>query len=377
MRARPLWPLYAGGFMGPFGGAMTSVMLPELAEGLHTTVGVASTAVTWYMVPFATLMLASGTLAARWGEARTVRVAFVAYGVASLVGVLASSIELFLIGRALQGAANAFTTPLLISMLAALTPPHHRGRAIGTYSSMQAAGVAFAPLIGGAAASVSYRLAFALAAATAFALAALVPGVQIHHGAGPVSQRDRWRSLANRPLARVCLIGFALQSTATAVILLVSLLGADRFGLDVAQRGLLVALFGGAGLLAGRASGQLADRYGMRRVGAGALTLLGLGMAVSGIVPWLWLLAVVISIAGAGNAAARMMVQSLAVRTTPVNPSGATSLMLAVQFLGGALAPASIPPYQTHPALTCAAVGAVSLLGAALATRASADSARG
>lgn len=65
-----------------------------------------------------------------------------------------------------------------------------------------------------------------------------------------------------------------------------------------------------------------------------------------------------------------MAVQSLAVRSTPVNPSGATSLMLAIQFLGGALAPASIPPYQIHPALTCAAVGAVSLIGAALAARA-------
>ena len=93
-------------------------------------------------------------------------------------------------------------------------------------------------------------------------------------------------------------------------------------------------------------------------------------MALSGIVPWLWLLAVVISVAGAGNAAARMSVQSLAVRSTPVNPSGATSLMLAVQFLGGALAPASIPPYQIHPALTCAAVGGLSLLGAALAAKA-------
>jgi len=363
-----LWPLYAGGFLGPFAGAMTGVMLPELAAGLDTTIGGASLAVSWFMLPFAAALLVSGTLAARWGEARVVRTAFLTYAAASLVGVFATTLGPFLVGRALQGMSNAFTTPLLIAMLAALSPPHRRGRAMGIFASMQASGIAFAPVIGGAAAAVDYRIAFGAAAAVAVALAMLMPTAHVLPSGGAVTAREKWAALRNRPLARACIIGFCLQFTATGVGLLVPLLAHDRFGMDAAQRGLVTAGFGVAGLATGTLSGRLADRYGLRLVGGVALTLLGAGMAVAGVAPWLWLLVLVTFLAGIGNTASRVTAQSLAVRSTPANPGGATSFALAMQFLGGAVLPVAVPAYQRHPALTCVGVGAVALVGALAAS---------
>lgn len=367
--AAPLWPLYAGGFLGPFAGAMTAVMLPELARGLGTSVNSAALAVSWYMVPFAACMLFSGTLATRWGEARVVRWAFAAYVAASLVCVSASSLTPFLLGRAAQGAANAFTTPLLISMLMALCPPARRGHSMGVYASMQAAGVAFAPVVGGLAAAVDYRWAFALTALAAGLLAVVMPQVRPVTAQGTMTSRARWAALANRALARACAIGFTLQVAATGITLLIALLALDRFGLDPAARGLVATGFGVAGLLTGSFSGRLADRIGLRTVGVASMALLGGGVALAGVAPWLWLLVAATAAAGAGNTGARVLTQSLAVRSTPANSSGATSVMLSVQFLGGAVAPAAIPFYQHAPAATCAAVGAVALAGAVLALR--------
>lgn len=362
-----LWPLYAGGFLGPFAGAMTGVMLPELADGLDTTIAGASLAVSWFMVPFAAAMLFSGTLAARWGEARVVRTAFVMYGVSSLVGVFATTLGPFLAGRALQGLSNAFTTPLLIAMLTALTPPHRRGRSMGIFASMQASGTAFAPVIGGAAAEIDYRIAFGAAAAVAVALAVLMPPTHVVPSRAALSERERWAALRNRRLARASLIGFCLQFTATGLTLLIALLAHDRFGMDPAQRGLVAAGFGLAGLVTGTLTGHLADRFGLRLVGGSALTLLGLGMAAAGVAPWVWLLVLVTFVAGVGNTGSRVLAQSLAVRSTPANPAGATSFGLSVQFLGGAVAPVAVPAYQANPELTCLGVGGVALLGALIA----------
>lgn len=50
-----LWPFNAGGFLGPFGGAMVTPMLPELADGLGTSLSVAAWALSVYMIPFAAL----------------------------------------------------------------------------------------------------------------------------------------------------------------------------------------------------------------------------------------------------------------------------------------------------------------------------------
>ena len=169
-RTPNLWPFYIGGFLGPFGGAMVNAILPEIAGGVGSDEAGVATTLTAYMIPFSALMLVSGTVGGRWGMARTVRWAYVVYAVASLGCALATALGPLLAARALQGAANAFTTPLLVALIATLVPRANFGRALGTYAAMQAAGQAFAPLVGGLAAEWGYRLAFGADAVAALAL---------------------------------------------------------------------------------------------------------------------------------------------------------------------------------------------------------------
>src|SRR5262249_37066828 len=133
--------LYLGGFLGPFGGGVVTVLVPNLSSALHVSTAVVALAIPAYLVPFAVLQLGSGTIGERLGIVGTVRVAFVAYAVASAAVAAASSIAPFLLARAAQGAANAFTSPLILAVLAESSTDETLGRTMGTFAAVQTAGM--------------------------------------------------------------------------------------------------------------------------------------------------------------------------------------------------------------------------------------------
>ena len=102
------------------------------------------------------------------------RAAYLAYAVASLAVAASGSIGPSWSPGRFQGAANAFVTPLLLAALAEETPVESLGRSMGTFAAVQTAGVVSAPLCGGLAGALDYRLAFLVPAGVAVALA-LVP----------------------------------------------------------------------------------------------------------------------------------------------------------------------------------------------------------
>ena len=108
--------LYLGGFLGPFGGGVIVVLIPELQRTFDASPEAVTAGLTAYLLPFAALQLVSGTIGERLGRRRTIRWAFLAYAVTSFGVALTPSIVPFLVLRALQGAANAFTSPLLLEI---------------------------------------------------------------------------------------------------------------------------------------------------------------------------------------------------------------------------------------------------------------------
>ncbi|MGH3059702.1 MAG: MFS transporter, partial [Gaiellaceae bacterium] len=168
---RVTFPLYVGGFLGPFGGAMLIAVIPNVARGLDTSLGYVAAAITAYMVPFAVLQLVSGTLAERLGARRVVRAGYLVFGAAALACALAPDIWSFFAARAVMGAANAFLSPILLAALSEVVAPEVLGRTVGTFAAAQTAGLMLAPVLGGALGEVSWRLGFVLVAVVSAALA--------------------------------------------------------------------------------------------------------------------------------------------------------------------------------------------------------------
>lgn len=342
--------LYAGGFIGPFAGGVTTTMLPELGADFGVSARTASTSLTAYLVPFAVLMLFSGTLGAKWGLERSVRMAYAVYVVASVmcaVCALSGSFGVFLGARAVQGAANAFTTPLLLAAVAAATPPERLGRALGLFASLQAVGQTSAPLLGGVAAEVRWELAFWVVAAVAAVLAvAGVPGSTQASGE-PARLRSAWRA----PTLWTALVALVAWASLGGLSFLVALRAEDAFGLSASERGLLLTGFGVLGIVSARFVGHGIDRIGARRAAAigavvGAAVVAGIGFAPSPVaVAALW--------ATAGVAAQLLIVSlnALVLSGDGENRAGAVSVVQAGRFFGGALSPPIFTPvYQVHPA---------------------------
>src|SRR4051794_32104858 len=141
--------LYAGGFLGPFGGGIIAVLIPQLRVAFDATTAQVTWGITAYLIPFAALQLVSGTIGERVGIARTVRVAYVAYAALSVLSAFAPDIGVFIASRAAQGAANAFLTPLLLAAVAASSPEGTVGRTVGTFAAVQTTALVASPLVGG------------------------------------------------------------------------------------------------------------------------------------------------------------------------------------------------------------------------------------
>ena len=347
------------------------MLIPELRDAYDATTAEVTAGITAYLVPFAALQVVSGTIGGRVGIGRTIRTAYVAYAIASVAVAITTSEGAFLVARGLQGAANAFTTPLLLSTLAEATPEAELGRTMGTFAAVQTAGIVSAPLLGGLAGEVDYRLAFIVPAVVALLLAVTpLPGSAHRRDAEPprlraaITPRTAWTSAA----------AFVAFFAIPGLGFLVALRAGDAFGLGPTARGLVLAGFGAAGVIAGRPAGNLVDRLGPVRVASTGAFVAAVVVPLLGIVSTTAALTATWVIAGLGSALVWAGLNTLTVQAAPANRAGAVSLVGAFKFAGNAIAPlVLLPIYQARTWVAFACAGALSTTIALFSSRAAGD----
>ncbi len=343
--------------MGPFGTMLILPMFPELRREFEAS----SEAVAWglsaYMLPMASLLLVSGTIGERYGRSRALTASLGCYAVASLATAAAPTLALFLIGRGLQGACNAFFTPLLLASLADLTAPSELGAKVGIYSSLQAAGGALGPFVGGVAADTSWRIAYLGTALLALGLIVLLPD-QPH--AAP-TEAVAVRPLLTRRMLTIGLAAFFFAAGPYAGSVLIGLKARDLLGLAASDAGLILFAGSSAGFVMGPVWGRLADRFGPARSGAAATLLSAVSLAALSLPDhWVPLVAVWIVVGGASVGVITAL-GNLAATAVAANRSGALSLSMAFRFFGHALGPVFWVPVFSRSAGW--AFGGAGLLG--------------
>lgn len=352
-------PLYAGGFLGPFGGAMLVALIPTVATGLDTSVGLVAAAITAYMVPFAALQLVSGTIGERLGGARVVRAGYVGFGAAAVVCAAAPEIWSFMAGRALMGAANAFLTPILLAALSEAVPSAVLGRSVGTFAAVQVAGLTLAPVLGGALGEVSWRLAFALVAVVSFALA--LRGLSV--SGSLENRRASLLDLANRWIGLVSLTAMAGYLGFTAIGFVVALVAEQEFELGSGASGLVVGAYGVGGLVLGRYAGSVADRAGRPKTAIAGALACAAGVLAMVFAPTVWALALVYFAVGCASAFVWASLNTIVVESFPENRAGAVSAYSAFKFVGVAVAPLLyVPLFEEDTRWPFVAAAAFSLL---------------
>ena len=360
----PTFPLYVGGFLGPFGGGVLAVLIPQLRDAFGATTGQVAAAIPAYFVPFAAVQLVSGTIGERLGRRRVVRAGYIAYGATSVLTALAPTIGLFIAARAGSGASNAFMTPLVLAGLADLTPRERLGRSIGTFAAVQTAAIALSPLCGGLLGAIDWRLAFVVPGAVAVALATVPPPDAVR---GADAAPPRLRAVLTRRVGVLSAAAFAAYASVTSLGFLVALRCADAFDLGSSARGVVLAGFGIAGALVGRPSGQLVDRVGRIAVTVGGALACAVLVALIGAAQSVAELAVLWMGAGAASTVVWAGLNTLIVEAVPTNRAGATSVVSAFKFAGNAAAPAMwLPLYAQDPSVAFVAAGMGSVVMGAI-----------
>ncbi|MFV0132299.1 MFS transporter [Streptomyces sp. HMX87] len=130
--------------------SIVNVALPSM----ETSVGLGAVGTQWvvgaYALGFGSLLLLGGRLSDLLGRRLMLVVGVSAFGVASLVGGLATTPALLIAMRALQGVGAALIAPAALSLITTGYPDEaERNRALGWFSAATASGFAIGVLLGG------------------------------------------------------------------------------------------------------------------------------------------------------------------------------------------------------------------------------------
>jgi predicted MFS family arabinose efflux permease len=202
---------------------------------------------------------------------------------------------------------------------------------------------------------VDWRLAFLVPAAVAAALVLFAPSDTVRdEDAGPA----RLRAVMTRRVGLLSVAAFLGYAGITGLGFLVAIRVEDAFGLGSSARGLVLATFGVAGMLLGRASGQLVDRHGRVPVAVVGAVLSAVMVALIGEAGSTGLTAALWFGAGASSTLVWAAINTLAIESVPGNRAGATSVVSAFKFAGNAAAPALWLPLYYHVDVRLAFIGA-------------------
>ncbi len=145
-----LLTLASAQFLMTLDSSVMNVSIATVAKDVGTTVTGIQTAITFYTLVMASLMITGGKLGQILGRKRAFAIGCVIYGCGSLITALAGNLAVLMVGwSVLEGVGAALIMPAIVALVASNFAPDQRPRAYGLVASAGAIAVAAGPLIGG------------------------------------------------------------------------------------------------------------------------------------------------------------------------------------------------------------------------------------
>src|SRR5215471_1819851 len=145
-----LLTLASAQFLMTLDSSVMNVSIATVAKDVGTTVTGIQTAITFYTLVMASLMITGGKLGQILGRKRAFAIGCVIYGCGSLITALSPNLAVLLVGwSVLEGVGAALIMPAIVALVASNFARPQRPRAYGLVASAGAIAVAAGPLIGG------------------------------------------------------------------------------------------------------------------------------------------------------------------------------------------------------------------------------------
>ncbi|MDX6661676.1 MAG: hypothetical protein QOJ55_2498, partial [Solirubrobacteraceae bacterium] len=130
--------------------SIVNVALPSIGSDLHFNESNLQWVVNAYVLAFGGFLLLGGRAADLLGRKRVFISGLILFGLASLVGGLATSEGTLIAARAVQGLGGALLSPAALSIITTTFPEgSERNRALGVWGAVAGAGGAAGVLLGG------------------------------------------------------------------------------------------------------------------------------------------------------------------------------------------------------------------------------------
>ncbi len=158
-----LLPLALAQFIASYAASNMNVAISNIAEDLNTNVHGVQTAITFFTLTMAALMIPGSKLTDIWGRKFCFELGLIVYGLGALIAAFAPGLGVLTFGYSLlEGVGSALMIPpIYILVTVAFTDLPSRARSFGIVSAAAGIGAATGPLIGGLVTSaISWRASF-------------------------------------------------------------------------------------------------------------------------------------------------------------------------------------------------------------------------
>lgn len=144
-----LWVLALALAMIVLDGTIVGVSLPAIIADLNLSLTEAQWINSLYSVVFAALLLTSGRLGDRFGRRRLMLAGIFIFMLGSILAAIASTGDLLIASRAVQGVGGALVLPSTLSTVNATFRGRDRAAAFGVWGAVMSGAAAIGPLLGG------------------------------------------------------------------------------------------------------------------------------------------------------------------------------------------------------------------------------------
>jgi len=361
-------------------------LLHVVATEFHTTLPAAALVISAYALPYGLFQLLYGPVGDRVGKVRVIAGCLALFSFGTFACAFVPTIAVFALLRFLTGVAAAAVVPMSLGHIGDTFPYHERQIALGRFMSALMIGQIIGSTLGGLFGEyIGWRYVFVVFGIVSLAVSALIArdarrlvehrstasrlgpalltvpagGLLVFAGLLGVAPAawsamlgaagaallvyalaSQYRSLFKRPTAPLVLVTVLLEGVFVfgGLAYLASSL-TDRFGVNYAYAGLMVAGFGCGGLIYSASVKRLVTRAGELGVLLVGGTLLGIAFVFIGVMPsWHWFVPAVI-VLGMGYYTMHGTLQTRATELAPQMRGTAISLFAFFFFVGQALGP--------------------------------------